>query len=109
MASGKLRDTPSCRHLTSIEPSFSPRSPMTTRSGTPIRSTSLNFTPGRWSRSSVSTSTPAASSSCSSFPVRLHDFRLVHLERNQRHLVGRQGQRPDDPVVVMAGFDGRRP
>ena len=33
-----------------------PRSPTTTRSGIPIRSASLNFTPGRWSRSSVKTS-----------------------------------------------------
>src|SRR5579883_314952 len=35
------------RHLISILPSLSPRSPMTTRSGIPIRSASLNFTPGR--------------------------------------------------------------
>ena len=48
------------RHLISILPSLSPRSPTTTRSGIPIRSASLNFTPGRWSRSSTSTSSPAA-------------------------------------------------
>ncbi len=46
------------RHFTSTVPSFSPRSPMTTRRGMPIRSASLNFTPGRRSRSSTSTSTP---------------------------------------------------
>ena len=43
----------SVRHLTSTVPSFSPRSPITTRSGMPIRSASLNLTPGRWSRSSI--------------------------------------------------------
>ena len=34
------------RHLISSLPSFRPRSPMTTRSGMPIKSASLNFTPG---------------------------------------------------------------
>ena len=40
-------------------PSASPRWPITTRTGMPIRSASLNFTPARASRSSTSTSTPA--------------------------------------------------
>ena len=40
------------RHFISSLPSFSPRSPITMRSGMPIRSASLNFTPARTSRSS---------------------------------------------------------
>src|SRR4030095_7325179 len=40
-------------------PSSRPRGPTVTRTGSPIRSASLNFTPGRSSRSSSSASTPA--------------------------------------------------
>ncbi len=49
-----------CAPLDLDLPSLSPRSPTTTRSGMPIRSASLNLKPGRWSRSSTSTSSPAA-------------------------------------------------
>ena len=46
-AAGICLAAASVRHLSSIVPSLSPRSPITTRSGMPIKSASLNFTPGR--------------------------------------------------------------
>src|SRR6267378_7993282 len=52
---------PVFRSRSSRTPSFSPRSPIVTRSGTPIRSASLNLAPGRSSRSSSRTSTPPSS------------------------------------------------
>ena len=76
-------------------------------SGMPIRSASLNFTPGRSARSSMSTSAPgrfgrgaiflhssAAAASCGS---RLHD----------QHLPRRDIPRPDDAVGVVALLDHR--
>jgi membrane protease YdiL (CAAX protease family) len=56
----------SSRLLSSTCPPERLFSPITIRKGMPIRSASLNFTPGRWSRSSTSTSTPRSwSSICS--------------------------------------------
>src|SRR3569833_2868768 len=51
------------RAFNSTTPSASPFFPRARRQGMPMRSASLNFTPGRSPRSSYSTSTPAASSS----------------------------------------------
>src|SRR5262249_25444744 len=50
------------RGFTSTQPRARARGPTVTRTGSPIRSASLNFTPGRSSRSSSSVSTPEASS-----------------------------------------------
>ncbi len=46
-ASGIVVAADSQRHLISSWPSFKLRPPITTRSGMPIKSASLNFTPGR--------------------------------------------------------------
>src|SRR5262249_23010845 len=60
---GRSATAPSRRWRSSSTPRPSPFGPTVTRSGIPIRSASLNFTPGRSSRSSSSGSTPAARSS----------------------------------------------
>src|SRR4029077_7196265 len=52
----------SFRRFSSTAPRASARGPTVSRTGRPIRSASLNLTPGRSSRSSRSVSTPAASS-----------------------------------------------
>ena len=49
------------RHLSSIIPSLRPLPPIVIRSGIPIKSASLNLTPGLSARSSIKTSAPAAS------------------------------------------------
>jgi hypothetical protein len=51
------------RRRYSTTPLSRPRSPMTRACGMPISSASANITPGRWLRSSISTSLPAARSS----------------------------------------------
>src|SRR5205823_1712101 len=56
----------SLRRFNSTAPRASARGPTVSRTGRPIRSASLNLTPGRSSRSSRSVSTPAASSSAAS-------------------------------------------
>src|SRR5256886_1609438 len=61
-SSGISRGFSSRRPLYSAFPAASPRSDSTTRCGMPIRSMSANSTPGRSSRSSISTSIPACSS-----------------------------------------------
>src|SRR2546422_7482957 len=56
----------SLRRFNSTAPRASARGPTVSRTGRPIRSASLNLTPGRSSRSSRSVSTPTASSSAAS-------------------------------------------
>ena len=46
-ATGASATSPPARRLSSTPPCFSERSPTVMRSGRPIRSASLNFTPGR--------------------------------------------------------------
>src|SRR5665811_400962 len=58
-------------------PSFKPRSPMTKRCGMPINSMSANITPGRSSRSSSSTSIPAACSVAYNFSTALRTASLL--------------------------------
>src|SRR5439155_16835785 len=62
-ASGTSLPLSSRRALYSAFPAARPRSPSTTRCGMPIKSMSAKSTPGRSSRSSSSTSTPACTRS----------------------------------------------
>ena len=57
-ASGSVERSPVARTLSSTTPSASPFLPTTTWNGQPMRSASLNFTPARSSRSSMTTSMP---------------------------------------------------
>ena len=75
----------------------------------PSRSASLNLTPGLSpSRSSCSTSKPAASRS--RFDLIRHggDLGLRRIEADEMHVIRRHRPRPDDAVGVVVLLDDRR-
>src|ERR1019366_6046456 len=69
-ASGTLTRSFCGRHFNSMMPSLRPLPPMVSRSGMPIKSASLNFTPGRSARSSMRTSAPACSAAAPNLRAR---------------------------------------
>ena len=72
-----------------------------------MSSASANLTPGRSSRSSSSTSTPAASElGVEAFGGFADTWRLRRVDGHQHHLEGRDGVRPDDAALIVVLLDG---
>ena len=100
---------PSRRRLYSSTPRSRPLSPTTMRCGMPTSSSSANLTPGRASRSSSSTSKPGGGEfGVQRFGGLLHACGLLQVDRDERHVEGRDRLRPDDAALIVILFDRRR-
>ena len=91
-------------HLELETPSARPFLPTTTWNGQPMRSASLNFTPARSSRSSMTVSTPAAASSLQIALGDVGDLAFGH-ERQHRDLERGDSDGPDDAALVVVLLD----
>ena len=97
-----------CARFTSTTPSASPFLPTAMRNGMPIRSASLNFTPGALVAVVVQ-HLDAGRGQLVVDPRRgRDDARVVLLQVQHRDLVRRERHRPDDAVLVVVLLDGRR-
>ncbi len=82
--------------------------PTFTRKGMPTRSASLNFTPGRSSRSSSKTSYPAPSSCRAMSSAALRIVSSFGVRGHHHHLERRNRRRQPEPVLVVILLDRRR-
>ena len=105
-AAGICLAAASVRHLSSTVPSLSPRSPMTTRSGMPIKSASLNFTPGTLIAVVGQDFEPGGGQCLLEREGLLEHGRVLHLEGHDHDLKRGERKRPDDSIRVVPAFDG---
>ena len=106
VAAGICLAAASVRHFSSIVPSLSPRSPITTRSGNPDQVGVLEFHTRTLIAIVGQDFEPGGRQRFLEGLRLLQHGRVLDLQRHDHDLVRRQRQRPDDPVGVVPAFDG---